>query len=243
MPDPKPQTALFCHGVPGSVLDAQLIPRSDHLMLQSDNLLKIRPDYVPQVLRDAQAPMPVVGFSIGVMVALKLAALYPEQVEKLVLISPAAPLSLGAFLPHMAGAPVFRLAQNAPWALRALTWAQAQMVRIAPNAIVRQLFAKCGPRERALLETPAMQDAVLQALRNSYLENRAGYFSLLQDYVSDWAPVLDQVTCPVEIWHGAKDSWAPLSMSEALKTRLPGKVTLNVVEGGEHYSTLTHVRL
>ncbi|MEO1643042.1 MAG: hypothetical protein AAFR74_06860 [Pseudomonadota bacterium] len=40
------------------------------------------------------------------------------------------------------------------------------------------------------------------------------------------------------IWHGTEDTWAPLSLSEALANALNGDVELRQIEGLGHYSAL-----
>lgn len=185
----------------------------------------------------------VVGFSIGAMAALRLAAARPEQVAKVTVVSPAAPLSLGDFLPGMAGAPVFKLAMKRPSVLRLMTAAQGLLARKAPGVLINQLFAKCGAQERALLRDASFVACLKAGMRKSFGQHRDGYLAYLAAYVHDWGVELVQVQAPVEIWHGDKDTWAPLAMAEALNEVLSAPCALNVVPEGEHYSTLQAVRL
>ncbi len=185
----------------------------------------------------------VVGFSIGAMAALRLAAARPERVARVTVVSPAAPLPLGDFLPDMAGAPVFKLAMKRPGVLRMLTAAQGLLVRNAPGVLIKQLFAKCGVQERALLEDPQFVAALTEGMHNSFVTRRAGYLAYLAAYVTDWSDELRSVRAPVDIWHGDKDTWAPLAMAEAIKDMVPSSCVLHVVPDGEHYSTLKTVQL
>lgn len=242
---------FFCHGVPGCPLDAALLATKDRVAV-APNLFecvgKAPLEHLAVALDAAVAQnggqaFHVVGFSIGAMAALRLAAARPEQVARVTVVSPAAPLLLGDFLPDMAGAPVFKLAMKRPRVLHMLTALQGLLARNAPGVLIKQLFAKCGAQERALLADPQFVAALTEGMRNSFVTYRAGYLAYLAAYVADWSDELRNVRSPVEIWHGDKDTWAPLAMAEAIKDMVPSSCVLHVVPDGEHYSTVKAVQL
>lgn len=148
----------------------------------------------------------VVGFSIGAMIAVQIAAARPDQVGKLTLISAAAPLTLGEFLPDMAGKPVFDLARNNPRILRVLTKVQSYLARKMPRVLIGQLFKKCGPLEQKLIAAPKMRQNIETGLQNSFHTHPNHYLNTLQTYVTDWSADISGVTCPVQIWHGDQDT-------------------------------------
>ena len=244
---------IFCHGMPGGPADADLLrgANSDAVIdalnlldcdaANLDHGLKSALDAVLANAPDAQVTL--VGFSIGAMAAIRLAAMRPENVSRLVLISPAAPLSLGDFLPDMAGRPVFELARKAPVLLHILTGFQGLIVRISPKILINMLFAKCGPSEKELLKDAAFRDALAQGLVGSLARKPKGYLAFVSAYVADWSDVLPDVKCPVVLWHGTKDTWSPPAMSEALVDAFSEPAALNLVEDGEHYSTLAQAVL
>lgn len=243
-------TVYFCHGLPGSPADANLIAEGllpgtrvvTAKLLEAgtdtENVLDEAVAQFDRLIADAHGYIHVIGFSIGAMVACKIAADRPEEVGRLSLISPAAPLQLGDFLPHMAGAPVFEMARDNPRRLALTTAAQGLAARLAPGLLIKALFAKCGPQEKTLMGDEQFKFLLKRALDNSYCKNPAQYRRMLTAYVSDWSDSLEKIQCPVDLWHGSADSWAPIAMSEALKTAIPGPVVLHEIEGGEHYSTL-----
>lgn len=247
------EAAYFCHGMPGSEHDARLLKAVDsRIRLIAPNLLEARSiDPMLDVLGDfdrdtkdfADGLINVVGFSIGAMVAIKIAAACPERVGRLTLISPGAPLSLGDFLPKMAGKPVFTLAMKRPIALRALTFGQGLMSSVAPGFLMKQLFAKCGGAERALINDATFRDVIRRGFSNSFRYRRDAYVRFVRSYVEDWASNLKDVTCPVELWHGEKDTWTPIAMSQKLDEIIAGPSQLNTIPDAEHYSTLTRVTL
>ncbi|CUH80413.1 alpha/beta fold hydrolase [Tropicibacter naphthalenivorans] len=236
-------SVLFCHGMPGSAADARLLAAGNpEWRVVPLALLDHAPGDVVKALPGGHGPAHVVGFSIGAMAAMRLAAQVPERVERLTLVSAAAPLSLGDFLPHMAGKPVFEMAMRRPRALAAMTWGQGALGRVAPGAMIKALFAQAGEMERTLLADPEFRAVLTAGFSESFGAKRAAYLDYLRAYVSDWAGLLAQVRCPVDLWHGSKDTWSPLAMATALQAQFEG-ASLTMVDGAEHYSTLARVRL
>lgn len=230
----------FCHGVPGGPDDAQLLMTGDPEVI-APNLFQDGV-FVPENQFDAltegalDGAVHLVGFSIGAMAAVRIAAAFPARVGKLTLISPAAPLQFGDFLPDMAGRPVFKIAMRSPYLLKGLIAVQGLLVRTAPNLLVRQLF---GTADAELLAKPAFQTILRAGLRNGLCDHPAAYAQAILDYVGPWGADLENVRCPTEIWHGDCDTWAPFAMAEALVKAFPCDTLLHRVLGGEHYTTLT----
>jgi pimeloyl-ACP methyl ester carboxylesterase len=247
------ETVFFCHGLPGSAADARLLATANPTVnIIALELLKFQPKDIVQALSDARSvegatakpeSVHLVGFSIGAMAAIKIAASRPEQVSKITLISPAAPLQLGAFLPNMAGKPIFQLAMKHPGLLDLVTRIQGQVAKLSPPLMTRVLFGACGPSERALLNDLSFRHAINDAFHWSFTKHRQTYLAYVKDYVADWSSALEKVRCPVDLWHGTADTWSPIEMSVALKARLGDTCTLHEIENAEHYSTLSHTQL
>lgn len=247
------EVVYFCHGMPGSEHDARLIKAvDDRVRLIAPNLLTgssldpmhdLLTSFDESTREIADGQINVVGFSIGAMVAIKIAAARPKRVGRLTLISPAAPLALGDFLPEMAGKPVFDLAIKRPRALRALTFVQGLMSAVAPGFLIKQLFAKCGAAEKKLIDDTTFQEVIRHGFANSVRRHPAAYVRFIRSYVEDWSPALSNIRCPVDLWHGEKDTWSPIAMSHGLRDALAGPVHLNSIPTTEHYSTLAEVTL
>ncbi|WP_164118267.1 alpha/beta hydrolase [Sphingorhabdus sp. Alg239-R122] len=242
------EAIYFCHGVPGSPHDVRImqnshpdIPVLAPNMLQAGTgnpIMDTLENFVQATSELPDGHIHLIGFSIGAMAAIKIAAMRSESIGRLTLISPAAPLSLGNFLPYMAGKPVFMLASKWPAALKCLTFGQGIALRFMPEFLIKQLFAKCGEAEKELLDKPEYREAVIHGLSNSFHTKPSSYIRFIQSYVEDWSTDLENITCPVEIWHGSKDTWAPVTMSEKLCDMIAVRPKLNIVEDAEHYSTL-----
>lgn len=247
------EAVFFCHGMPGSKADATLLHKANpNVDIVALDLLANTPEDVDLAFSSAllskaiatdNGGVVLAGFSIGAMAAIKIAATRPDIVSRLILISPAAPLSMGDFLPYMAGKPVFKLAMSHPKLLRLLTVFQGLMTRWSPERTAGALFRNCGAAERVLFEDPAFQDSLNQAFVESFLRRPAAYLAYINAYVTDWGETIDLVQCPVELWHGTNDTWSPPEMSYALAKRFGEKATLRMVEQAEHYSTMSQVNL
>lgn len=227
----------FCHGVPGGPEDASLLGAEG---VVAPNLFAAPPLalFDAETADAADGSVHLVGFSIGAMVALRLAASRPERVGKVTLISPAAPLVLGDYLADMAGAPIFKMAKRAPTALRALTGLQGLGVKIAPDFVLDRLFAKADPHEKRLASEPEVRRALRAGLRNSFCNHPTSYVQAVCAYVGDWSGALQMVRSPVEIWHGTADTWAPIAMAEALCNALSNGAEMHRVAGAGHYGAL-----
>ncbi|KZL21503.1 Alpha/beta hydrolase family protein [Pseudovibrio axinellae] len=254
MQDSKPsQVIYFCHGIPGSAHDIAFIQDSlpSGVEVIAPNLLDVEGDPKEACVQQFdemtagrdQAAIHVIGFSIGTMAAAHIAGARADKVAKLTFVSAAAPLGLGDFLPKTAGAPVFKVAQFKPRLLKFLIAFQGLFFRIGPALLLNRLFAKCGVKEKELIEKPEVSGVLRAGLANSLVKHPDTYGAYLKAYVSDWSAVLTGIRCPTELWHGSADTWSPIEMVYAIKEALPTDGQLHIVEGAEHYSTLQALRL
>lgn len=182
--------------------------------------------------------MVLVGFSLGGAQALQLAALLGQQVDRIDLIAPAAPLQLGQFLPAMAGGPLFALARRHPGLFGLVCRVQGLIARTAPGLLARLLFADARGGDAELARNPAFRGLLAMVLRQTFADGWRSYQAEIVSYVGDWQAVLDRITRPVTIWQGDQDNWVPPQMAQALAERLPGQARLELLPGLSHYSAL-----
>ncbi len=245
-----PQT-LYFHGLPGSAAELVAFGTETglgvghfHVAVRGDTLAAGPGEtyferLAAQILR--QYPddrLVLVGFSLGAAAALRVAPHLGERVQRIDLVSPAAPLGIGNFLAGMAGAPVFRAARagRIPFAL--LTFMQAQAARFTPAKMAAMLMATARGADRDLAAEPTFMAQLEASLRCSLLTQRAAYRQEILLYVADWEAELAKVTQPVSIWQGSEDNWTPPAMAQALAARLPARPEVEVLPGLSHFSTL-----
>lgn len=242
---------LYFHGLPGSA--AELAAFGPEIVLAArgveviarGNALAIGPAaayferLAAQILHQYPGqPLVLIGFSLGAAAALRVAPHLGDRVERIDLVSPAAPLGLGDFLDGMAGAPVFRaaLAGRVPFAM--LTFMQAQVARLAPARMAAMLMATARGADRELAADPLFTVQLAASLRSSLLAQRSAYRQEIALYVADWSADLAKVTQPVTIWQGSEDNWTPSAMAQALAARLPMRPAVKVLPGLSHFSCL-----
>ncbi len=237
-------TTLYFHGLPGSVAELagfgpEIAARAAgfHVVQRGEGFAHLAQHIA---MRFPEGPLRLVGFSLGAAAALRVAPHLGDRVERIDLVSPAAPLQLGDFLSGMAGAPVFRAALAGRLPFAALTLLQAQAARLAPDKMAAALMAKAKGEDRALAADPRFIAALAQSLRHSLLDQRAAYASEIRAYVSDWRADLAQVRQPSHIWQGSADDWTPREMAEALAAALPTRPQVTMLPGRSHFSTLRH---
>lgn len=218
--------------------------KSFHVVARKRALLEGPPDryferLAAQIVRQFPAePLVLVGFSLGAAAALRVAPHLGDRVERIDLVSPAAPLGLGDFLGGMAGAPVFRAALAGRLVFTLFTALQALAVRFAAAGMAASLMAKARGADRNLAADPDFIARLADSLRHSLLKERAVYREEILLYVADWSAELAKVTQPVTIRQGCDDDWTPPAMATALAMRLPGQPTVELLPGLSHFSVL-----
>lgn len=246
----RPPT-LYFHGLPGSAAELgsfgpQVARKADRFFVvaRTQALLEGSPEdyfarFSAQIIRQfPDGPLVLVGFSLGAAAALRVAPHLGARVQRIDLVSPAAPLALGDFLGGMAGAPVFRAALAGRGAFALLTFVQAQAARLAPQKMAAALMGKARGADRELADNPAFIAALATSLRHSLLAERAAYRQEILLYVADWSAELSRVTQPVTILQGSEDDWTPPAMAHALAASLPARPAVEFRPGLSHYSTL-----
>jgi pimeloyl-ACP methyl ester carboxylesterase len=180
----------------------------------------------------------LIGFSIGACVALHTSRLLGAQVRQLHLVSAAAPLQSGHFLPRMAGRAVFQAAMASPTLFRVLSLAQGALARWAPGLMQSALFRGATGAERVLVSDPAFRSSMNELLRSSLVEGRAGYVRDILAYVQDWSAIPAQVTADTSLWHGSLDTWTPPDMATQLHGSMQACRQVHRLEGLSHFSCL-----
>jgi pimeloyl-ACP methyl ester carboxylesterase len=183
-------------------------------------------------------PITLIGFSLGAPVALALAAALGGRVAQLHLVSPAAPLALGDFLPTMAGGALFRLARDRPALFRLPARLEGLAARTAPGLLFDRLFATASGDDVHLRRDPAFRAAMAAVLRDGLGRDPAGFIAEVTAYAAGTAPADGAIAAPIHIWQGGDDSWTPPAMAQALAASLPGDVTLTHLPGCGHYGAL-----
>ncbi len=251
---PDGKLVIYFHGAPGAPEECALFDaqgKTDRLnfvsldrfsadhSLQGEGYFRALATEILACAGTAQVHL--VGFSIGAFVALQTYRHLQGRVASLNLISAAAPLEVGDFLPSMAGRQVFLLARHWPSLFRLLSAWQGFLAKCAPGLLFKMLFASAQAADREMLADQQFCDRTLKQLRSGFDGRVAGYVRDVAAYVTPWAASLGAVTAKVRIWHGAEDNWSPKGMAEYLGQALSGCEQPEIIPGLSHYSCLHQV--
>ncbi|ALL14493.1 alpha/beta fold hydrolase [Caulobacter henricii] len=247
---------VYLHGQPGSPVELTLarpdgwtaaatLFAPDRALDRPDLALEPYLDHLAASIlrRYPEGPIRLVGFSLGGYVATEIALRLAERGRgddlNLDLISTAAPLGYGDFLPHMAGGRVFALARAQPWLFNLMTRVQGGLAALAPKTLFGQIFAGAAGADAELALDPAFQASLQRIIAHSLAKGARGYRRDIGGYVVQTPELLVTLRAPITLWCGEADTWAPSGMSHAIAEARPESRRVRSIPGHSHYSTLT----
>jgi len=180
----------------------------------------------------------LLGFSIGAFVTTKVLSMLSIPVKSIHLVSPAAPLSLGNFLPNMAGQKIFDAAKNNSALFNIVSAFQSLLVRLSPSFMFKMVFNNLRGRDQLLSENKAFKTMLYSILVSTFIEHVRGYKRDINAYVSSEHDYLFKINKKVHLWHGEKDNWSPIEMSHKLEESLGAGSLLHILPESSHYSCL-----
>ena len=243
----------YLHGMPGSRKDIQALFTDESLLRLDLRLFAIdragygetdaagldRRDVARDVVTLADhlgiAEFPTLAASMGSIYALTLAALEPDRVTRLVLISPNAlpyddPDVIAALSEEERAD--FELVRNGPTReAEAAIVEAARAVREDAIGLIRRNAARWSTLEAELADGP-WAEPVARSLAFGLATGHVGYY---EDALRTARPLefdVATVRCPVRIMHGGIDDWEPLINAQRLISRLPDAALLEVHETG-----------
>jgi len=235
--DPDGHPVILLHGMPGSRLGPR--PRGIVLERMGIRLICYdRPGYglsrrqpgrrVVHAATDVKhiadhfglKRFAVVGRSGGGPHALACAALLPDMVERVALLVSAAPpdasglkwdegmttLNVDDFADvdsSVAAAPAGGIAEA-----RNLL-ARAEGIRQDPESLIRFLLPELGAADRRVVEDRAMRNLLTETYAEAVLQGADGWIDDAVALRNPWDFKFDDVKCPVLLWHGGDDRFAP----------------------------------
>jgi pimeloyl-ACP methyl ester carboxylesterase len=245
------QLVIYFHGAPGAPEEAQLFDleaQKNGLTVLCLDRFAINPSITGEAYyrllaeeiakKSGGQAVDFIGFSIGAFIALQTSGYMPNGVRSLHLVSAAAPLEAGDFLPAMAGQQVFRLAKAAPALFLLLSYWQSLIAWLAPKTLFRLLFASAAGADKALATDPEFQARITPVLRSCFLGRVRGYVRDVEAYVQPWSATLADIAAPTHLWHGDADNWSPPQMAHYLASAIPGAASTQSFNGLSHYSCL-----
>jgi pimeloyl-ACP methyl ester carboxylesterase len=134
---------------------------------------------------------------------------------------------------------VFSIARGAPWLARVIFELTAGAVRWFPQSVLPRLSAPAPPCDKAVLERPELQTAILASLRQAFRNGGRGVAYEMTLYARPWGFPLKDARHPIDLWQGTEDVNVPLSMGEELARQLPD-CHAHFLEAEGHFSLLAN---
>ncbi len=253
----KGNVLVYCHGYPGSRLEATAL--AAHAALANIRVISLdRPGYGRSSFQEGRSFLDwpsdlvalserlhidrfaVVGTSGGAPYALACAQRIPERLISGGIVSGIGPLKLGTTGMNRQNRLVLSLARRAPWLLAPLLTATARSFRDekrARKAVLKAMRHMVKPDREALL-AHGLVDPLAASARETYRQRVRGAVYEGGLYGRDWGFRLEDITFrPLHLWHGARDTNVPIGMARGMAGELAGcKATYLPDEG--HFSTL-----
>lgn len=249
--DKSGRLVVYFHGAPGAITESSLFNdygKKNQLSIICFDRFAIDPairdkDYfqlIANAIRDKanNEQLEIIGFSIGCHVAIEVSILLGNQVNSLHLVSAAAPLESGDYLPDMAGSTVFKLAMHYPTIFWALSYWQSILARVSPKLLFSMLFSSARSEDKKLSLRQDFLEYICPVLAKTYTCHLKGYLRDVSQYVNPWAERLMLCSVNTHLWHGTDDNWSPLSMAEYLAENMSNCSKVNTLVGASHYSCL-----
>ena len=249
--NPEGETVIYFHGTPGSPEECSIFEKhaKEHNLnivcfdrFSIDSSLKGQDYYkfLAEAIADKSNGEKVdfIGFSIGCHAAIETSVYLKNNVRNLHLISAAAPLDADDFLDGMAGKMVFSIAMKQPIVFTLLSYWQALIAKLAPNALFKMLFASATGEDKELSKTKAFMGYITPVLTHCFTDNVSGYIREINQYIAPWKASVLKISSNTHIWHGINDNWSPVGMAHYLKKNIPAPSNLELMEGLSHYTCL-----
>ncbi len=163
----------------------------------------------------------VCGHSGGGPYALACASALPQRVQRCAVMSGAAPIALRN-LPttREEDRRTFRQFTRPRWQTRAMAAAGWLAARIAPSQLFAFLFSNLSDPDVQILREGFGDDEILAVLREGLAGLGRGATHDMCLFGEDWGFTLDDISIPVDIWHGQEDRTSPLVFASYLHSQL-----------------------
>jgi pimeloyl-ACP methyl ester carboxylesterase len=231
---------LYCHSLPGSRLEAVLADaptRSLGIRLIAVDrpgmgLSSLAPgrsitDWPKDIVALVDAlgieRFHVLGVSGGGPYALACAALLPDHINRVALVSP-----LGSIYgkdPWKGMGLTSRLmlsgAARSPILARSIARFVGLALKHAPRASIGYLGLTAGSPDASVLAEPLLRDALIDSWREAFRNGSAGPAEDLSSLTRPWGFALESIRLPVRLWHGLRDRVVPAVMVRALERQIP----------------------
>lgn len=260
--DPRGRPVIYCHGFPGSRLEARIADR----VAEDLGIRLISPDRPgfggstaapqhqvhdwPQDLRALTGHLRIADYHLlavsgGGPYALACAGQLRESLRGVALVCGLGALDQASDLRGMSRFAVrsIRLYQRAP---KLAEWLYGRLVGPLlgryPEAILRIVAGHAPPADREVLSEEAVLATLLTSFREAFRAGGRGPARELVRYTMAWSTDLTRLAIPVSVWHGELDSTVPIAMGRCHAAAIPHCRTHFLPNEGHFSVIIRHMR-
>ncbi|MEJ2621231.1 MAG: alpha/beta hydrolase [Candidatus Thiodiazotropha sp.] len=253
--DPEGEPAIYCHGFPGSHLEAELFDEAARqcrvrVIAADRNGLGQSDPKAHRELIDWSTDMAaladhlnierfhLIGVSGGGPYAIACAHQLSDRIEGLTLVCPLGQLDHPDLLKTMQWPAQlnFRSIRMTPWLSHlSYRFAIIPVAQIWPQWIYQMMLTVVPETDKKVLKKPKVRSVITDSLREAIRQGAAGVLDEMALYTRPWNLDLSKIDLPVQLWHGTADTTVPLIHGRSLAEQLPNCET-NYVEGEGHFS-------
>ncbi|MES9946130.1 MAG: alpha/beta hydrolase [Candidatus Thiodiazotropha sp.] len=253
--DPQGMPTIYCHGFPGSRLEARLFDQPARefnlrVIAADRNGLGLSDPKPGRQLMDWAADTEaladilelerffLIGVSGGGPYALACAHQSRERLNGLTLVCPLGPLDQPALLDAMRWPAQinFRSIRNTPWLSNlGFRFAVVPLAQHWPQWIYQAMLGFAPAPDFAVLKRSTVRSAITASIREAIRQGADGVLHEMALYTQPWGFDLGDIDIPIQIWHGSADETVPILHGRTLAECLP-ECELHRVEGEGHFS-------
>lgn len=178
----------------------------------------------------------VAGVSGGAPFAVAFAAMHPEMVAALGLVSPVGPFA-GPESPKRIGpghAVAFRILPRVPLLYRFLFSVGRLGFLYAPQTMAAIIASRAAPSDWRALSKKRVRRNLLRGLAEGVRPGVGGTVEELRCFSRPWDLPYEKITAPTVLWQGLSDRNVPVSAALRLGELIPG-CEVRRVDGAGHY--------
>lgn len=168
---------------------------------------------------------PVLGISGGGPYAAACAYAIPERLTACGLLAALGPLELGTAGMAPANRMLYGVARRLPFLTRPMLRMTFGRMLAAPEETESRLAEMLGgfpEPDGPLMQRPEILRWMATDLREAFQQGLDGPVRDLTLYARRWPFALEDIACPVHVWHGERDTSVPPHMGRAFAERIPG---------------------
>ncbi len=184
----------------------------------------------------------VAGVSGGGPYAAACAALLPDRVSALGLISPIGPMTRPDTSRSIGPGHyfAFRLLPRALPAIAAIFSIGRLAFLYAPSVIFGLILSRSAPSDWAILRRPEVRRNLLRGVAEGCRPGIAASVQEMRIFSKDWNVPLDRITAPSFLWQGTSDRNVPVGAALRLGALIPG-CRVQRIEAAGHYWIFDHI--